>query len=154
MKRVLLVSSCGDGYAWQDSLCASRSLFLEPVRWDQLSRGFAPSSEVCLLVAVLDQPRLTCLESLGKVLSLRPNCPCLAVLPEDAAPELVQAASSLAGDFVILPLRPGELACRVDRFLADAHDEIARAKQSLAEESCLREFVTQDPKFRGVLAQI
>ena len=154
MKRVLLVSSRGDGSAWQDSLFASRNLVCESIRWNELERGLLPPTDVSLLVAVLDQSCLTPVESLRRLISLRPHCPCLAVLPEDAHPQLIQGASSIAGDFVIQPLRSSELSCRLDRFLADTHDEIVRTKHSLAEEACLREFVTQDPKFLDVLVQV
>jgi DNA-binding NtrC family response regulator len=154
MKRILVVSSSGDGYAWQDTLCAGRNLSVEQARWDELLRGSTPSPELCLLVAVLDQPRSTSIDSLRRLTCSLPQCPCLAVLPEDSAPELIRGAATVAGDFVILPMRPEELACRVDRFLAYADDDVARSQQSLAEEACLRDFVTQDPSFLGVLTQI
>src|SRR5437899_8492172 len=128
MKRILIFSSRGDGYAWQDSLSASCNLTCESIHWNDVGRCFVPRNDVSLLVAVLDQPCLTSVESLRCLVSLRPHCPCLAVLPEDADQQLIQGASSIAADFVILPSRPAELSCRLDRFLVDAHDDVVRAK--------------------------
>ncbi len=154
MKRILVIASSREGFAWQDFFPKNTELPVQDISWDRFDRGMVQPPGVSLLVAVIDESRLNPVESLRRAAAGAPYCPCLAILPDSASPELIEAASRMASDFVLLPLRPSELRSRVGRFLAETNDAVAKCKQHLADEECLGEFVTQDTKLLRVLEDV
>ena len=151
MKRILVIAPREERPTCRDCLSAHAGLSIEETCWDRID---TVDPGLSLLVAVIEESAPNPAESLRRAAAHAPDCPCLAVLPCGASPELIQAAARFASDFVLLPLRPDELRLRVGRFLAEARDEVSTAKQRLAEEACLRQFVTGDPKFLSVLEDV
>jgi len=105
MKRVLLVSSRGDGPLGRTPFSQVVTLSVNQIRWNELERGLLPPTDVSLLVAVLDQSCLTPVESLRRLISLRPHCFRVSQFFRRCPPATHPGASSIAGDFVIQPLR-------------------------------------------------
>jgi two-component system response regulator GlrR len=154
MKRILVISSPREEHVWRHAFPESSELSVQEICWDRFGRGLAQPSGLCLLVAVIERSTLNPAESLRLAAATAPYCPCLVVLPEAASPQQIEAASRFASDFVLQPLRPGELRSRVGRLLTEANDGVTRSRQHLAEEKCFGEFVTQDAKFLRVLDDV
>jgi DNA-binding NtrC family response regulator len=79
--------------------------------------------------------------------------PTFAILPaEDSA--VSQAAMETVDDFLLWPVRPGELNRRVARFLGSRIRNLSDIQRELAAEIGLAQLAGQDPAFLRVLKQI
>jgi two-component system, NtrC family, response regulator GlrR len=79
--------------------------------------------------------------------------PTFAILPaEDSA--VSQAAMETVDDFLLWPVRPGELNRRVARFLGSRIRNLSDIQRELAAEIGLAQLAGQDPAFLKVLKQI
>jgi two-component system, NtrC family, response regulator GlrR len=78
----------------------------------------------------------------------------LAVLPEEPGDAVLNAASGTADDFIVLPLRPGELQRRVARLLGTDQPEIEAVRDKLTRELGLAQLLGQHPLFVDAIGRI
>ena len=151
-KHILMIS--GSPRTSGDALELAASLGVsEEVGWDEAEAAVARAGRLALLVVVASDADPRSLSFLRSLASRQLHCPCLAVISANASVELLRGAGC-ADDFVLLPVCPGELHSRVARLVGTRVDETAAVKAKLAEEACLRSFVTQDERLRGLLDDI
>ncbi len=81
------------------------------------------------------------------------SIPTVAILSEDDS-ELIQAAADAVDDFLLFPLRAGELSKRVTRLLGPPTTFGEDIPASLAGEIGLRQLVGQDAAFLKVMSQV
>jgi two-component system response regulator GlrR len=125
----------------------------ERVGWGECEETLARRRPLALVIAVAADGEPRSLAFLRDLPARRLNCPCLVIVPSHSSEELLRSAGG-ADDFVLLPVRPDELRSRLDRLLGRREDEVTAVKRKLAEEDCLRSFVTQDERMRRVLEDI
>jgi DNA-binding NtrC family response regulator len=77
--------------------------------------------------------------------------PVLAILPDDCPDEVMRAAAATADEFVVAPVRPGELLCRVRRILGETDEATAQVRGKLCEETELARLVGAAPAFVATL---
>ena len=146
--RILMISTApaGDGAG-----IAALHDVSEIIDWVQSEEVLARQQRLALVIAVADDSEPRSLSFLQSLSTHRLSCPCLAIVPAQASPELLRS-STCADDFIVLPVHPEELRSRIDRLLGRMADgEAAQVKMKLAEEACLRHFVTQDARLLRVL---
>ncbi len=80
--------------------------------------------------------------------------PIFVVLPEDPDHTLLELAGEVSTDFVISPVRRGEIEQRINRILGEPLDEIGAVQERLIGEHGLSQFVGRDPAYLRVVAQI
>src|SRR5262249_26254329 len=80
--------------------------------------------------------------------------PALAVLPPDD--ELMRAAAAAVDDFIVTPLRPGELHQRIARLIGGGTDQCikAAAHENLTRELALKGLVGRHPAFVRTIEQL
>lgn len=122
----------------------------EHVSWEALEDALQRPQPLALLIMVVADAEPRQLAFLQRLATHRLKCPCLAIVPAQASAELLHAAA-FADDFILLPVRADELRSRLDRLLGLRHDEVSPVKRKLAEEACLRNFVTQDRQLLHLL---
>ena len=129
---------------------------------DRLAAARAPSlptrnDSADLVVAVLPPGAAAA----AMLEALSGGAPLLAVLGEGGGNDEARAATRMADDFLVAPVRPSEFRCRVQRLLGaaappaeaapDGIDDVARR---LTSEMALAGLVGRDPAFVQMLAMI
>ncbi|MEA2339318.1 MAG: hypothetical protein QOE82_3325 [Thermoanaerobaculia bacterium] len=146
--HILMVSSSSED-------CASLGLgalndVSEHVSWEALEDALRRPRPLALLIVAAADGEPRSLAFLQGLAAHRLTCPCLVVVSAQASGELLYAAA-YADDFVLLPVHQDELRSRLDRLMGLRGDEVSAVKRKLAEEACLRNFVTQDRQLLRVL---
>jgi two-component system response regulator GlrR len=77
----------------------------------------------------------------------------LAVLPEEAPPELLRSAAAIADDFVLWPARQAELRHRLTRAMAPRHSPEA-VESRLVDKMGLDRLVGEDPAFLAIVERL
>jgi DNA-binding NtrC family response regulator len=156
VRRVLIVE---DGPFSREArldqfLPAEAGFICEHLRWDGNARPKLESAEVRLIVVVaLSEPTTAqaLFESLRQY-TLRATV--FAVVPERAKESLLRAAAEVANDFVVWPLREGELRQRLDRLLGSQERDWQGAFARLSQEAGLSQLIGADPSFLDTVKQI
>jgi two-component system, NtrC family, response regulator GlrR len=139
---------------WFDDLREKApDLLCERVGWNARLREHISDSG-CKLVVIAALPPTD--DPAGFIRSLKADTlapPTLAILPEDASEELL-LASQLLDDFIVAPVRSGELRHRIRRILGDNHETVDAAHSPLLRELRLAGMVGRSPAFLDTIGKI
>jgi two-component system, NtrC family, response regulator GlrR len=122
--------------------------------WTALDACHASCLGADLLIAVAaptERHLTTLIESLRRA---QPPLPILFVLQADAESSMLDAAARVADDFVILPMRPGELTRRVMRMLPKAPVDLDRVREKVLKDIATSRLIGRDPEFVTAVAQV
>jgi two-component system response regulator GlrR len=150
-RRVLVVEDAASRF--RDEFSAALNFNPEWVRWDApFERLRDRCVDLMVLVAVPGCPEIgECFQWLAK----NPvGTPTLAVLPPDG--ELMNAAAAVVDDFIVAPLRQGELQNRVSKLLSDRPDDGSKlaAHEQLTQDLALTGLIGKHPAFERTIQQI
>jgi DNA-binding NtrC family response regulator len=128
----------------------------ERVAWDGADLARLRGCAAELIVAVAEMPAARAFRLIDWLRSSPPQTPTVAILPADSPEELLTAAAQTVDDFVLWPVRPGELRQRLARFLPPLplDDEVDAAAARLSTEMAHHNLIGEDPAFRRLLAEI
>lgn len=147
--RILMISTA-PGVAGDGVGIAALHDVSEEIDWVRSEEVLARQQRLALVIAVADDSEPRSIAFLQSLSTQRLSCPCLAIVPAQASPELLRS-STCADDFIVLPVHPEELRSRIGRLLGTMAGETTEVKRKLTEEACLRLFVTQDARLLRVL---
>jgi len=80
--------------------------------------------------------------------------PTLAVLPDPPSDEIFRAASDIASDFIVAPIRAFELHCRLREIVGPEGDDPTSVRDRLREQLGLGQLVGDAPSFRRAVHRI
>src|SRR3954454_25102568 len=80
----------------------------EEIDWLRSEEVLARQQRLALVIAVADDSEPRSISFLQSLSTQRLSCPCLAIVPAQASPELLRS-STCADDFIVLPVHPEEL---------------------------------------------
>jgi len=127
----------------------------ETAAWTPAVRERLSARAVDLVVPVAHANLSAAIDLFGWLAGNPIGVPVLAVLPPDG--EVMRAAAAAVDDFIVTPLRPGELRQRIARLIgaeADGGAAMAAAHENLTRELALTGLVGSHPAFLRTLAQI
>jgi DNA-binding NtrC family response regulator len=107
-----------------------------------------------LVIAVAAAERTRALAMLRGLQGWFPFAPLLAVLPADAADEVLAAASQAADDFICSPVRKEEFQQRVARLIGRGSQDCAAVGAQLESELGFSQLIGKDPVFLQAIRQI
>jgi DNA-binding NtrC family response regulator len=138
---------------WESSLLCPEWAVARRASWDAFVPEQLHSCRESLIVANA-VPRTERAIALFHWLRANPiSIPTFAILPEGDN-ELLQAAADAVDDFLLFPLRAGELRKRVTRLLGPKSPSLEDIQATLAGEIGLCQLVGQDPSFLKALSQV
>src|SRR5260221_1634109 len=129
-------------------------LLFEQIGWQMLPADPLRVSAAHLLLVNAERAREPALRVFGWLRENRIQPRILAILPSEADPELWEAASEAADDFLVAPVRKEEFEQRVLRLLPRASNDPGETRARLIEEFGLRHLVGDDPEFCAQVARI
>ncbi len=150
--RVLFIEGVSSWF--RDECSAALNFVWECASWGTPFHERLRERRVDLVVAVA-VPRCSSAGDFFQWVAKNPiGAPILAVLPADD--DLMCAAAESVDDFIVVPVRPGELQHRVARLLGDDADESAKAAahEQLTRELALAGLVGKHPAFLRTIEQI
>jgi DNA-binding NtrC family response regulator len=150
--RVVVLGE-GEIHAGRSDADSGLTWKLRRLPWPAACEGYPSLEGTDVVIGMMTTPA-ACELAIGRIRAGRPQVPTLALLAPDVPEALLEEAATLADDFMLSPVRVGELQARLLR-LAPAGAAPARATaRRLAREMGLRELVGEDPAIRRLVAGI
>ena len=112
------------------------------------------SAAADLVIALATEPTSDVFNALTMVVASLPSTPILAIMAGDSEDGLLAAALKVVDDFIVRPVRGGELGHRIRRLLAASRCDEASISERLMAEMTLTKLVGRDPAFLAAVQQV
>jgi len=135
-------------------LAESEGFRIEQVSWDAVEfEGLRECRANAILAVVC--PVCATLREFLRCLSERPlSIPTLLIFPPGTEDELLRAAAEVVDDFVLAPVQPCEIGCRLRRILGTPPSDTEAVHVRLTAEYGLGLIATQDSSFQSIIETI
>ena len=156
MRRVLVIE--GDSRADCDAigatLTAENGFCRRTLHWDAFDADALAHCDEDLVIVVATGRASTFAAVLNALAPSSVAAPVLVALAPDGDESVLELATRVADDFVVLPFGPVELRYRINRLLGQPHPDLESVRRQLSEEIGLANFVGQDPAFLQAISQL
>lgn len=136
-------------------LLTARSLFrCDQTNWDSFDPRSLSASSANLLLAVTTQQPTHALNFFHWLREHSVPVSTFAILPSHPEEELLKCAAETMDDFILSPIRTGELLHRLSRLLGSTDQEQELVRHRLSSELGLAQLVGSDPIFMRTIKKI